>query len=62
MVTGNEFAVKSIPKLPRKQNTPVEPYVQKLKNEVSIMRSIGPSLNIVYLSVHALSLLGFAFT
>jgi hypothetical protein len=47
--TGNEFAVKSVPKLPRKQNTPIDPYVQKLKNEVSIMRSIGPSLNIVYL-------------
>lgn len=48
--TGEKFAVKSIPKTPRKR--PATPrYLLKLRNEVDVMLQLGASLNAVYLEV-----------
>lgn len=48
--TGLEFAVKSIPKVPR--SFPATPrYLLKLRNEVEVMQQLGASLDAVYLEV-----------
>lgn len=49
--SGEEFALKSIPKTPpneRERRNP-ESYLQKIVKEVQVMRHIGPSLDVVYL-------------
>ena len=48
--SGLDFAVKSIPKVPR--NFPSTPrYLLKLRNEVEVMQQLGASLDAVYLEV-----------
>jgi len=47
--SGKEFALKSIPKRPRRPTAKLEPYLEKLRLEVAIMKRLGASLNVVYL-------------
>lgn len=49
--TGEEFAMKTIPKQPPNERESKSPqsYLEKLVSEVRVMQHIGPSLNVVYL-------------
>eukprot|EP00210_Caulerpa_lentillifera_P002691 g2571.t1 len=49
MDTGAVFAVKTIPKQPKRGNPCTPRYLLKLRNEIEVMRQLGASLNAVYL-------------
>lgn len=48
--TGVKFAVKSVPKVP-KRGKPTPRYLLKLRQEVEAMQQLGASLDAVYLAV-----------
>ena len=51
--TGIRFAVKSVPKVP-KRGVPTPRYLLKLRQEVDAMTQLGASLDAVYLAVRSL--------
>lgn len=46
--TGAIFAVKTVPKQPKRGNPCTPRYLLKLRNEIEVMRQLGASLNAVY--------------
>lgn len=50
--SSRKYAVKSIPKVPKKGKVPSTPrYLLKIRNEVDLMTQLGGSLNSVHLKV-----------